>query len=412
MKSKLSGGLGHYLLPEIAVIFSFLSYAFHPGSIGDLMRICGGIVLANLIIRNYRLNSPSLLPIYLILGFLIIWSVNLFAPADMVHHRSFRYFLAFPGMVLAVYYLILIKAEQNSRFSLRLYACLFIAAIAFQLLLVGLSQNSESLGIYGNLHRLGLFSCITIPVIVYMAAVSKKALWRSLLLMAVIFDLILLFSSNSRVSWMAFLAGSILTILIFFKGWKKLLAILGLFFSLLFAGMLFKLSRIIESANHFIAHIKNESRWTIWSNTINLLKDNSVFEWFVGHGIGSFRYYFQDYSTYMLSGSKIKTSFPHNGFLQVLFENGIIGFFLIFGGLGLLMISFFKAYHSCISKQIKFFFITIFAVFWIDFGCFIVNEPFYSKYIQYSFAVIIGIMMALISQSKQLDSADTREKTL
>ena len=178
---------------------------------------------------------------------------------------------------------------------------------------------------------------------------------------------------------------------------------MGLFLVSLLAGMVYGLSRIVDSARSFIAHAMEESRWTVWSDTINLLKDNSLLDWFIGHGIGSFRYYFQDYSTYLVYSKKFETSFPHNGFLQVVFENGIIGFILIFGALGLLMIAFIKAYRTFSDKQTKFFSVTIFAVFCIDFSCFIVNESIYSKYILYSFSIIIGIMMALVSKSKQCD---------
>ena len=409
LKNRVFGYLGHYLLPEIAVILSFLFFSFHPGTLGDLMRVCGGIVLANLLVRNYRLNSPSVLPIYLLLGFLVVLAVNFLAPSDKIHPRSFRYFLAFPGMVLATYYLILRKEEYGSHFSLQLYAGLLSGAIVIQLLVVSFGDNRETLGIYGNLHRLGLFSSIILPAIAYLIIFMTTIWWRILLVVAGILDLYLLFSSNSRVSWVAFLAGSLLTILVFFKGRQKIFASLGLFLVSLLAGMVYGLSRIVDSAQSFIAHAMEESRWTIWSDTINLLKDNSLLEWFIGHGIGSFRYYFQDYSTYLVYGQKFETSFPHNGFLQVIFENGIIGFSLIFSALGLLMISFIRAYRTFSDKQTKFFSVTIFAVFWIDFCCFIVNESIYSKYILYSFSVIVGIMMALVSKSKQCGASNATD---
>lgn len=312
-------------------------------------------------------------------------------------------------MALATYYLILKKEECNSLFSLPLYASLFSAAIVLQLLVVSFGANRETLGTYGNLHRLGLFSSIILPVIAYLMVYTTKPWWRFLLLVAGIMDLYLLFSSGSRVSWVAFLSGAVFTILIFFKGWKKISAILGLFFFSLLVGMIYGLSRIVDSAYYFITHVMEEERWIIWSDTIKLLKDNSLLDWWIGHGIGSFRYYFQDYATFLYD-NKFSTNFPHNGFLQVLFENGIIGFIIIFGGLGLLMTAFIKAYRTFTIKHTKFFMITVFAVFWIDFSCFLVNESFYSKYIQYSFSVIVGIMMALISKSKQSTMARAPNK--
>ena len=177
VKTRLFGCLGHYLLPELALIIAFLSFSLHPGALGDLMRFCGGLVLANLIIRNYRLNSPSVLPIYLIFGFLVILVINYLAPAGKIHPRSFRYFLAFPGMALATYYLILKKEECNSKFSLQLYASLFSAAIVIQFLVVNFGDQRENLGTFGNLHRLGLFSCLILPVIAYLALNMTKT-WK------------------------------------------------------------------------------------------------------------------------------------------------------------------------------------------------------------------------------------------
>ena len=367
------------------------------------MRVCGGIVLANLLVRNYRLNSPSVFPIYLIIGFLVVLALNFLAPSDKIHSRSYRYFLAFPGMALAIYYLILRKEEYKSQFSFELYAGIVSAAIVTQLLVVTLVDNRETLGVYNNLHRLGLFACLTFPVIVYLGIVLSNSWWRCFIFLVGLVDLFLLFSSNSRVSWVAFLSGSVLTILVFFKGWKKIMAFLSLILFSFLAGIAFGLSRLVDSAASFLTHVMEENRWTIWSDTINLLKDNSLLDWFIGHGIGSFRYYFKDYSTWPHYYTSPLPVFPHNGFLQVLFENGLIGFMIIFGALAVLMIAFIKAVKFFTVKHIQYFMVTIFAIFWIDFICFIIDESVYSKYNLYSFSVIIGIMMAMVSRTKQLD---------
>ena len=407
-KNRLFDYLGHYLLPESAAIAAFLAFSFHPGALGDLMRICGALVLLNLIIRNYRLNVPGYLPVYIIVGFIILLAGNFFAPADQVHRRSFSYFIAFPGMALAIYYLILNKSDRQLPFSLNVYVPLFSAAVLIQFLIAQFGDGRQAHGIYSNLHHLGLFASILIPVIAYLTYIVGKAWWRWPLIVAGLLSFYLLFSSTSEVSWFALFTSSILTILLFFKGWHKLYAALGILFFSALGGAFFGLSRIINNVTMLISQIRGERRWVIWSDTLNMLKDNSLLDWFVGHGIGSFRYFFQDYSTYITPRQKLfQTNFPHNGFLQILFENGIIGIIVIFGGLFLLLIALIKSYRVFKDKAHRLFTVAVFAIFWIDIIHWILTESLYRKYISFTLSVIVGMMMALIAVAKQLDDSHT-----
>ena len=406
IKNRLFDYLGHYLLPELAAIAAFLAFSFHPGALGDLMRICSALVLLNLIIRNYRLNVPGYLPVYVIVGFILLLAMNFFAPADQVHRRSFSYFIAFPGMALAIYYLILTKTDSQPPFSLKVYATLFSAAVIIQFLIAQFGDGRQAHGIYSNLHHLGLFASLLIPVIAYLTYIVGKTWWRWPLIIAGLLSFYLLFSSTSEVSWFALFASSILAIVIFFKGWHKLYAALGVLVFSVLGGVFFGLSRIIGNIAELISQIHEERRWVIWSDTLTMLKDNSLLDWVVGHGIGSFRYFFQDYSTYITPRQKIfQTSFPHNGFLQILFENGIIGFLVIFGGLFLLLVALIKAYHVFSDKAYRLFTVAVFAIFWIDIIHWILTESLYRKYISFTLSVIMGMMMALIAISKQLDDS-------
>ena len=100
---KFKAFFGHRLILELAIIGSFIALAINPGSLGDIMRICGAIFLFNVLIGNYRIGDVTEGHLVVLGIFLIMLLINAFMPDEMIHRRSFRYFLALPGMILAIH---------------------------------------------------------------------------------------------------------------------------------------------------------------------------------------------------------------------------------------------------------------------------------------------------------------------
>jgi hypothetical protein len=146
---------------------------------------------------------------------------------------------------------------------------------------------------------------------------------------------------------------------------------------------------------------RTEERVINWLDTIKMLSDNSAQDWLFGHGIGSFRYYFTDYSTFKVDGAAVVWSFPHNVFFQIIFENGLIALLIILGAIAVLMFSLWRGYHLLKDKNDRNFLVTIFILFWINFihACLTLN--FYHKYFVYPLSVICGFALILLEKTGQ-----------
>ena len=54
---RLTFILTHHILLVLAVTGSFLAFSIHPGSIGDVMKVCGVLFLINLVTGHYRFSD-------------------------------------------------------------------------------------------------------------------------------------------------------------------------------------------------------------------------------------------------------------------------------------------------------------------------------------------------------------------
>jgi hypothetical protein len=77
-----------------------------------------------MLIGNYRLGDVTEGHLVFLGIFLIFLIVNGFMPEEMIHGRSYRYFLTLPGMILAIHCLSTIAIRIQSE-------CGFIAALPF-----------------------------------------------------------------------------------------------------------------------------------------------------------------------------------------------------------------------------------------------------------------------------------------
>ena len=86
---KFKALAGHRLILELTILGSFIALALNPGSLGDIMRICGAIFLFNVLIGNYRISDITEGHLVVLGIFLIVLLINGFMPDEMIHRRSF-----------------------------------------------------------------------------------------------------------------------------------------------------------------------------------------------------------------------------------------------------------------------------------------------------------------------------------
>ena len=409
---KAKSAIGHPYLLEGAIISTFLGFAFYPGALKDMMRGCGLLFLLNLMFMNYRKSHFNPAVIAMISAFLLLLLINFAVPGDFVHTRSLSYFMAFPGTALALHALTVRKSEKGEIYSSLVYsmvlgAAVLLNAVAFK----WFEESGEFGGFYSNPHHLGMFSSVTLPLL-FLGFTRLKGLGRLVIAALIVVDLLLLFESNSKVSWLSFAIGSSLPILVFLRGRRRIYAVFGLISISTLSAAVFGIPRIVNNLQFFIAHLGREARWELWAKTWELCQKNTLSEWIIGHGIGSFRFFIREYDFISSGGKPIHFNFPHNGILQILFENGFIGCLIVFGSIIVIVVSLIKFYAALKDENSRYLIITVFSTLLITLVHFMLTKSFYSKYIQYALSIIIGTWLALCDEfrTNQLQPDESLKK--
>jgi O-antigen ligase len=401
---KFKAFFGHYLILEVMIVGSFIAFTINPGSLGDLMRICGAIFLFNLLIGNYRIGDVTEGHLVVLGIFLVILIVNSFMPDEMIHGRSFRYFLALPGMILAIHCLSTIAIPDSIR--VRVYCGIAVLAIVFQFMAYHTFERVvnrgglQSYAVYSNMHHFGSFASLMLPILFFFATQVKGWL-RLLCVAAAMVDFYLLWESSSRISWLAFFSSILIAVILFLKKKKLLIGLAGFVAISVTSALLSGWHAINNRIVDLLSNWRTEERVTVWTDTLNLLADNSVRDWILGHGIGSFRYYFDAYDTFKIDGKSVSWHFPHNIFLQIIFENGLIGLATIMVGITLLLVGLWRGYRLLANKSDQYLLVAIFILFLINFIHCSLTLSIYHKYFIYPLSIICGIALVLLERSGQ-----------
>lgn len=389
---------GSYLLLELAVLTSFFGFTLNPGSLGEFMRIAGSIFIFNVLIGNYRLKQLTQGHVIFFSIFMVLLVIHFLVPDATVHRRSVRYFLAFPWLTMAIHCLAVRRSTAEHKLPDFLYLSAVILAVLIQFTAYQFFNTPESWGMYGNFHHLGYFTSLTIPLLWYFLSLSKGWI-RIFIALTILVDMYLLLESGSRIAWLAFFSSIFLTLLIFFKLRQILTGIV--FFIIIFC-LAVAFSGFSDAGNRildFFAQWRTEERVALWSDTLRLLSENSLQDWIFGHGIGSFRYHFEIFTNTSEASTSIYHVFPHNVFFQIIFENGLIGFSITFGGIAWLLLSLWRGYSRLRDKNDRNLLIVTFAVFWINLVYCGLTQSFYSKFSLYPLSLICGIAFVLLEKA-------------
>ena len=410
---KFKGFFGHPLILEIAIIGAFIAFVINPGSLGDLMRICGALCLFNLLIGNYRIGEVTLGYLAVLAIFLITLLINSLMPDELIHGRSYRYFFAFPGMVLAIHCLSK-TANLKSLKSRSLWVYGSIASLALMIHLIAYHTVPKvpepgklvPYSLYSNMHHFGSFTSMILPILFYFAIRSKGVLRLSCSVCA-IGAFYLLWESSSRISWLSFFGSVLIAAFVFLRNKKLWLGLAGVMAVSFIAAFVSGFGAIKSRISDILVNWRTEERITVWTDTLRMLSDNSFADWLFGHGIGSYRYYFPGYSTLKIDGVIVNWNFPHNFLLQIIFENGVIGLLTMSAGMALLVVGLWRGYRRLKKESDRYLLVTIFTLFWINFIHGALTLSFYHKYFIYPLSMIVGISLILLEktgQNKPLES--------
>lgn len=162
--------------------------------------------------------------------------------------------------------------------------------------------------------------------------ITFKNYWKILGGISVLLILLLIVILNTRSVQLSLVVGTV-SFLVFFLSSKLNRVLKKATISIFFVLGAIAIVVILISAsnsNNQAATIKTASlheRYQLWSNTFKLIEENPM----VGVGAGNWQYNYTKFSVKNIeSSSYYSTTFrrPHNDFLQVFAETGLVGFFL------------------------------------------------------------------------------------
>ena len=379
---------GYWLIACLTGAF-FCFFALNRGGAVVFIDIGFCFVSLNLITGQYKLKQiPSSHRITLVICLYLILSGLLFA-SHHVKSNYVMYLLRMLFVVFTIHCLSLKKIDQRVYDYLPIVWCLCIcwqfAAVKFL---------SLPYGTYNNPHYLSNLLISTLPLIVYSYwAAEGWHKWIYILIALMAADMLVRTGSRTAILGLTF---SSLFMLVFFI--KRRIRWIGLSATVLCFAFLY-ITNYGGAVNHLeelVLNLKTEERVYFWKSAFQMLENNNATDWIFGNGIGGYRANYPAYSAPQFK----RFFFPHLHPLGVLYDNGIIGLFMVFGGLATVFVLTIKALQNPPDKNISLLLKCILVIFM----CWMIHSsltfPFYSKYAQYPLGFILGTMLVLIDRSR------------
>ena len=221
----------------------------------------------------------------------------------------------------------------NSEKRYRPLLALALMVIACTSYLYSIYYLQRPFGPFENPHFLSLQIVILVNMCIFFIfryALINKVIAVSVMLIS--FHLLTLI--NSKIAWAALAASFIVWGFLFFQNVKYIkiftaIAILaGVFASTQFDYADHHLDSLSTSENSRVIGLWRDQRIIIWADSIAMQKSSDLKGWLFGHGLGNYESSFQDFSRYSIGDTEripVEFVFPHNFFLEVLYNSGIIG---------------------------------------------------------------------------------------
>ena len=258
----------------------------------------------------------------------ILWSVN---PGASI--ARFINLAQLIGLFLLIINLIDSKRKLNWLLAFYIFGCLISGLFAMK----GFFASGTTSGIHGrmsivgqNPNALGGLMGIAILFSWYLFSEVQNSLSRAIILVFLMTFLYVLIMAQSRTAWVAFTLGSgIYFLSITEMNTKSLIKFslfaIGMVVIIFFIVYLSPARTLLEERFSGLLQMKTAGRSDIWKTGFELWKDNPVF----GVGLNNFREVFNQYlgissfgpTRYI--GSRLD---PHNAYLCILSELGLVGF--------------------------------------------------------------------------------------
>jgi hypothetical protein len=379
--------------------FSF--FALNRGGVVVFIELGALFLLLNFLIREYTLKQIPLnlwataaICVYLVLsGYLV--------SEERPHIKSIIYTLQMLSVVFVIHCL---SHKRIPVYLDKLIPVIISSVVCWQFAAFYFWDKSH--GTFTNPHYLSNFSMLVIPLVVYYF-VRSPGWYKIIFALIGIMAADLLLHTGSRPAILG-LTLAFLFVLIFLTQSRLKWIGLSLVFLLFIMLYITDYAQISTKIKHLLFNLGADERVPIWTLTVHMFKDNSLRSWIFGNGIGSFRIAYPQYAASGYDFSRFSESkahrmknmvFPHFYPFELLYENGIIGMFLVSGGLIYLLVAAIRKDKNANSKTDSILIKCMIVVFlsWLFHSN--LAFPFYSKYTQYSLGFILGTLLVILERS-------------
>jgi len=363
--------------------FSF--FALNRGGIVVFIEISFGFVLVNLIAGEYLINKiPVRCWIILsICAYLLLGSI-LVAPHDS-HYRWMANLVRMLGVVFAIHCL------SQKRIDPRIYFIFpLILSLTICVQFAARYGFDRPHGTFSNPHYLASVAILILPLLFYYFW-KTSGWWRYVFIPIAFMDIELLLRTESRPAFIGITLGILFVIFFLIKGHRKWFG-LSLFVFFLVTLYLSGYADFKERVYDLFVNLSKDERAQYYTFAWNVLKENTLFGWFFGNGIGYFPVIYVRPSDAFVQN----VIFPHFFLLEILYLNGLLGVLLIFGGLSAFIVYLVQLARHTRSKNYRLFItcmIVVLIAWLIHCG---LTFPFYSKYSIYPLAFILGVSSSMV----------------
>ena len=366
----------------------FLQFALDRGGSDQAIWVAG-LLLAVQPFDQDRLRrtlSPRVLVVLGIAAALLVLSWAFF-PAATDTHRSLR-ILWFLVLVLVVHHLAHRLPERG---------WLWLSSLISLIVLWQLGARhlaGHLFGTFDNPHYLAYFGSLLLPALVLLVAeLEPPYRWLAAIVLLLDFDPILNILWAPTIPLLAILAA--LLAVVWSAAGPRLRRGLMLGGAALVTGLaLYLPGKHLTPIGQPIPG--DDERVQIWSDTAHMIAAGDSAAWLIGHGIGSFQDAFPHYA----SPAYRAFALPHNHFLELLYENGLIGLAMVAGGLGALARRALRQARTLEPRALRRIAQCNLATLTIWFCFSFLAFSVYSRYTLYPFAILLGVHLFL---SDELD---------
>jgi O-antigen ligase len=369
--------------------------------------------------KNFELFKNNFFLLFL-LFYLIIITVS-FLSSNISSIQSSLFYFRFGLFSLAAYALI-DKKKHLLNYILYLlliiYLVLFIDTIyqfKFNENLVGLKYNIQNnfriTSFFGKDEVLGSYCVRLLPLTIFLVILcfnNSIKVKRYLLISLIIISSVIVLFSGERTSLVLF----ILLVLFLFSSsfnFRKLLIIPIIVSAIIFISVIFESdkikNRIIDSTINQLGLNKESERLVIFSKTyeghyliaLNMFKEKPIF----GHGSKMFRFYCTKEENFVATNAC--TTHPHNFYLQILAETGIIGFLFLSSIFFYILFLFIKNFYFQLKYKrqlITDFGLCLLATYFITFFPILPSGNFFNNWLSIIIYYPLGFLIYIIKKNK------------